>query len=243
MLRGINKQNIFEEDEDCEDFLNVLRVCKALSGFKLYAYCLMGNHIHLLIKAGQEPIEQIFKRIGARFVFRYNQKYGRVGHLFQDRYKSEPIEGEHYLIGVLRYIHQNPVQANIQKTVAGYPWSSYGEYVGTGMAGFVDTGEILSIFGENKENAVTRFKSLMSEQTGDVFLDDSGSTRLSEKELRAIIKRECGTDNVAEFQTLPATQRDANIRKLRSAGLSIRQISRLTGVSFQIVRCKGEQHG
>ena len=79
MLRGINKQQIFEEKEDYEKFLEVLKSCKAISEFKLYAYCLMGNHIHLLIKEGKESLETIFKRIGGKFVYWYNVKYQRVG--------------------------------------------------------------------------------------------------------------------------------------------------------------------
>ena len=111
MLRGINQQVIFKDEEDNRKFLEVLNDCKAVSGYKLFAYCLMGNHIHLLIKVEKEDLEQIFKRIGGRFVYWYNGKYSRGGHLFQDRYKSEPVETDEYFLAVLRYIHQNPVKA------------------------------------------------------------------------------------------------------------------------------------
>ena len=97
MLRGINRQQIFEDREDYEKFLSVLKGVKLISGFKLYAYCLMGNHIHLLIKEEQEGLDQIFRRIGSRFVYWYNAKYDREGHLFQDRYKAEPVDCEEYL--------------------------------------------------------------------------------------------------------------------------------------------------
>ena len=89
MLRGINQQQIFEDSEDYNKFLQVLKDSKAISEFKIFAYCLMGNHIHLLIQEQKEPIEQIMKRIATRFVYWYNIKYQRVGHLFQDRFKSE----------------------------------------------------------------------------------------------------------------------------------------------------------
>ena len=103
MLRGINRQVIFEDDEDCEKYLQCLKECKAANGFVLYAYCLMGNHIHLLMKEMKEPLELIFKRIGSRYVFWYNWKYKRSGHLFQDRFKSEPINDDRQFIAVLRY--------------------------------------------------------------------------------------------------------------------------------------------
>jgi REP element-mobilizing transposase RayT len=129
MMRGINHQQIFEEDEDYRVFLRILRKCKNISGFKILAYCLMGNHIHLLIKEDEEKLELIFKRIGVRFVKWYNQKYQRCGHLFQDRFKSEVVDDERYLITVAGYIHQNPVKAGICKKADEYPYSSYKEYL------------------------------------------------------------------------------------------------------------------
>ncbi|MCL2672285.1 MAG: transposase [Clostridiales bacterium] len=110
MLRGINQQQIFHDNEDNEKFLAVLKECKKVSEFELHAYCLMGNHVHLLLRTGKEELEQIFKRIGVRYVYWYNWKYKRTGHLFQDRYKSEPVENDEYYFTVLRYIHQNPIR-------------------------------------------------------------------------------------------------------------------------------------
>ena len=101
MLRGINRQQIFENAEDKGKFLNIVRDCKAKSQFKLYAYCLMGNHVHLLLQVEGEPLEQVIKRIGSKYVYWYNTKYQRIGHLFQDRFKSEPIEGKRTGVGSL----------------------------------------------------------------------------------------------------------------------------------------------
>jgi REP element-mobilizing transposase RayT len=106
MLRGVNGQQIFEEREDFEKFLQVLKDCKAISEFKVFAYCLMGNHIHILLQETNESVELIMKRIANRFVYWYNIKYKRSGHLFQDRFKSEPVDNDAYLLTVLRYIHQ-----------------------------------------------------------------------------------------------------------------------------------------
>lgn len=114
MLRGINQQQIFEDREDYEKFLEILKDCKAICEFKLFAYCLMGNHIHLLIQEGTESLEQVFKRLCGRFVYWYNVKYRRVGHLFQDRFKSEPVDSDDYFFTVQRYIHQNPIKAGLR---------------------------------------------------------------------------------------------------------------------------------
>ena len=111
MLRGINRQQIFMDDEDCRRFVRILSDCKQLSGFELYAWCLMPNHIHMLIHVQNEPLEKIIKRIGSRFVWWYNMKYERVGHLFQDRYRSEPVEEDAYFLTVLRYILPIPRDA------------------------------------------------------------------------------------------------------------------------------------
>lgn len=89
----------------------------------------MSNHIHLLIKEGKAELGIVFRRIGARFVYWYNSKYVRSGHLFQDRYKSEVVEDDKYFMTVLRYIHQNPVKAGIENDIAKYQWSSYNEYL------------------------------------------------------------------------------------------------------------------
>ena len=122
ILCGINQQQIFEEEEDNLKFLQILKECKELCGFRLLAYCLMGNHVHLLLKEGTEPLEQVFKRIGGRFVYWYNVKYQRVGHLFQDRFKSEPVDSDAYLLTVIRYIHQNPVKAGLCERPEDYPF-------------------------------------------------------------------------------------------------------------------------
>ena len=128
VMRGINRAVIFKDEEDYSVFLRYVEKAKAEAKFQLYAYCLMSNHIHLLLKEGEEELGIAFRRIGAGFVGWYNRKYERCGHLFQDRFRSEPVESEQYLFTVLRYIHQNPVKAGVAKSVHEYPWSSICEY-------------------------------------------------------------------------------------------------------------------
>ena len=106
ILRGVNKQQVFEDDEDYIRFLNVLRrqtqpdVDAQGQTFQprchVYAYCLMGNHVHLLLKEGSETIGNIMKWIASSYVYHYNHKYGRVGHLFQERFKSQPVNDFSY---------------------------------------------------------------------------------------------------------------------------------------------------
>ena len=113
MLRGINRQRIFEDDEDREKFLEILKKSKEKDGFDLLAWCLMPNHVHLLIKENEVKLGTIFRRIGASYVYWYNGKYERTGHLFQDRFKSEPVEDDAVSLTVIRYIHRDPVKAGL----------------------------------------------------------------------------------------------------------------------------------
>ena len=113
ILRGINRQKIFNDNEDKKRLLETLLRYKEKSKYQIYAYCLMDNHIHLLLKEGEEPLAQIMRRIGGSYVYWYNHKYERVGNLFQDRFKSEVVEDDTYFLTVLRYIHQNPAKAGI----------------------------------------------------------------------------------------------------------------------------------
>ena len=111
VMRGINRQQIFIEDEDYHRFLQTLKYYKESSGYNIYAYCLMRNHLHILLKEGSEPLAQIMRRICGKFVYWYNQKYDRVGYLFQDRFKSEPVEDDAYFLTVLRYILPIPLRS------------------------------------------------------------------------------------------------------------------------------------
>ncbi len=229
MLRGINKQVIFEDDEDNLKFLETLKNYKAISEYKIFAYCLMSNHIHLLIKVEKEDIDLIVKRIASSYVYWYNWKYHRSGHLFQDRFKSEPIEDDAYFLTVIRYIHQNPIKAGICKNIDGYEFSSYNEYINN--ANLVDIDFCLSMI--DKE----QFIEFNNQFNNDICLDvTENDYRLTDDEARKIIYKISKCKTTAQFQNLSIDKRDKYLKLLRNDGLSIRQISRLTGISFNIVR-------
>ena len=230
MLRGINQQVIFEDDEDYTKFINTLETYKAVSGYKVFAYCLMSNHIHILIKVEKEDIDLIMKRIAGSYVYWYNWKYYRKGHLFQDRFKSEPVENDEYFLTVLRYIHQNPIKAGIVEKIDEYEYSSYNEYIDR-ESSLIDKYFVYSIL--NKE----KFEEFNKEITEDVCLDvEELNFRLSDNDAMKIVKEVSKCENATEFQTLDPNNRDKYIRRLKKRGLSYRQISRLTGISFAIVR-------
>ena len=230
MLRGINQQQIFEDREDFEKFLQILKDCKAISEFKIFAYCLMGNHIHLLIQEMKEPIEQIMKRIGGRFVYWYNIKYQRVGHLFQDRFKSEPVEDDAYFLTVLRYIHQNPIKAGLSKKIEDYKHSSYCEFLNSNYV--IDCDFVFNII--DKEQFIDFNNKTSFEKCLDI--EDRPLIKVTDEQAQKIIYKISKCKNATEFQALDIKFRDKYLKKFRENGLSIRQISRLTGVSFNVVK-------
>lgn len=234
ILRGINKQRIFEDNEDYKKFLYKLKDCKKISGFELYAYCLMSNHVHLLIREGMEELGGIFRRIGASYVYWYNWNYSRRGHLFQDRYKSEVVEDNQYLFTVLRYIHQNPVKAGMVKKVEDYPWSSFREY--TEKENICDTHFLLSLFSEDTGKALQQFKEFNLAENQEKCMEYDEDLRLNDNEATEIIQMISGVKSPVEIQGFAKEKRDEVIKKLRNEGLSIRQIERLTGISFGVIR-------
>lgn len=228
MLRGVNRQQIFGDDEDNERFLSILKICKTASCFELYGYCLMGNHVHLLIKTNVEDIGQVIKRIGVRYVYWFNLKYRRVGHLFQDRFKSEPVENDSYILSVLRYIHQNPVKAGICSKPDDYKWSSYNEYFGS--HGFVDRHIVLGMIG------LDEFVKYHKAESADICMDDNAREfRLADAEAKAVMREICKEDTAEGFQKFNAQVRSAYIKEFKESGMSIRQISRITGIGKGIV--------
>lgn len=234
VLRGINKQRIFEDDEDYKKFLYKLKDCKKKSGYELYAYCLMNNHVHLLIKEGYEELGTIFRRIGASYVYWYNWKYNRRGHLFQDRYKREIVEGTRYFLTVVRYIHQNPLKAGIVKEIKDYAWSSFREY--TEKKEMCSTSFALDLFSRDREKALEQFKEFNSTKNDDQCMEYDNNGRLNDSEAAEIIKTISGARSPFEIQSFAKERRDEVLKMCRYEGLSIRQIERLTGISFGVIR-------
>lgn len=188
------------------------------------------NHLIILMEEGTEPLAKIFKRIGDRFVYWYNRKYKRIGPLFQDCFRSEPVETERYFLTVVRYIFQNPVKAGIVSAVNQYKWCNYSAYCGEND--FTDTDKVLSFFSETKD-----FISFVNEESSEECLDvcSMNSIQITDEIAQKLVTKISGCKNASEFQKLERNNRNFYIQELRKAGLSIRQISRLTGVSKSVV--------
>lgn len=229
MLRGINRQDIFIDEQDKEKFLKTLKHYKDISGYKVFAYCLMSNHVHLLIKTEKENLDLILKRIAGSYVYWYNWKYKRIGHLFQDRFKSEPVDSDEYFLTVLRYIHQNPVKAGFCEHISDYQYSSYNHYLKNST--FIDCDFCFEIIDKSQ------FIQFHNENNTDLCIDiEENKFRLTDEEAAIIIQKISGCKDASDFQNINIAVRDKYLKLCRQNGISIRQLSRLTGVSFNIVR-------
>ncbi len=236
IMRGINRKIIFKDSEDFLMFIYCLQKYKGKSGYEIYAYCLMNNHIHILIKIGDEPLEQVMRRICGKYVYWYNQKYERIGNLFQDRFKSEPVENDTYFLTVLRYIHQNPLKAGIVGDISQYKWSSYHEYLNYNNAELVDVNFSLKMFHEDKEKAVKEFIKFNAEVKDDRCLEVGERKHLTDKKAKDIIDRYLKVDSMQEIEDIDKKTRNKILSTLKKEhGLSIRQIERLTGIQRGIV--------
>jgi REP element-mobilizing transposase RayT len=233
ILRGVNRQTIFEDEEDAVMFLQTLRKYKEESEYEIYAYCLMGNHIHILIKEGKEDLSIAMRRIGASYVYWYNWKYERIGHLFQDRYKSEVVEDDRYLLTVLRYIHQNPLKAGLVKDIKEYKWSSYIEYLTKEK--IINSSFILGLFNKDTNKARLMFEKFHEKEGDSQCLDIDEKKRIKDSEAIEIIIETCNISHCIDIQKFDRPTRDNYLRILKEKGLSTRQIARLTGISRNIV--------
>ena len=233
MVRGINRENIFLDDEDRLRYLATLKRFKRQASLRLFGFCLMRNHVHLLLAEGEEPLGETMRRLGSSYVPWYNDKYLRVGHLFQDRFLSEPVEDDAYFQAALRYIHQNPVQAKLVDACNGYPWSSYGAYAGLApcLPGLVDTDLILGMHG-----SVQRFVEFTGSPGTMALSDLEQPNRVSDTALRGKLDSLLLQKQLGSLSEASRPDRAEILRQLKAMdGVTLRQITRVTGLSKSTV--------
>jgi REP element-mobilizing transposase RayT len=238
IVRGIGQQDIFHERDDFHRYLETVKKISLESGVSVLGYCLMTNHVHLLLRENDDDISVFMKRLGVSYAYWYNWKYERVGHVFQDRFKSECVEDDVYLLTVIRYIHLNPIKASIVNKPEEYEWSSCAAYykADRNSITFPDTTTILGIIQKEKKKAVEEFKIFTEEDNKDCCLDCEEPKRITESEAYEIIKKILKDKSITQLQSMDQDTRNRILSNLRNHGLSLRQISRITGLPFHIVR-------
>lgn len=230
IVRGVGQQILFEEDQDYLFFLDTMEKFSNEMEVGVCAYCLMSNHVHMLLCDYECNLSIAMKKIGVRYSNYFNTKYERTGHLFQDRFLSEPICSEQELIAVFRYILNNPVKAGICKAKE-YPWSSYFAYGKDNC--FVDTFVLEGLIGSYDDYA-----RLIEDYHNEEGLEHA-CPRMSDETAINITKSIFGSDYRRVFDTKDKNARNEAIAKLKRNGLSIRQIERITGVSRGVIQRAG----
>jgi putative transposase len=238
IVRGINRQTIFFEDDDYQRYIETIGRFVADGDAIVLGYCLMSNHVHLLIQENNATISKIMKKIGSSYAYWYNCKYERSGHVFQDRFKSENVEDDSYLITVIRYIHQNPVKAGNVTKAEAYTWSSCRVYYGEKEypPGLTQTSLILGMFAETTSQAIEGFRNYNDEKTEDKCLEDNSAKYLPDSEAIKIMTNLNNNQSISTLSAMPKVERDLLLQKFKETeGLSLRQIARITGLGYQIV--------
>ncbi len=156
IIRGMERRAIFTDDRDYEDFLSRLHTVLGQTATRCYAWSLMPNHAHILLRRGNVSLSTVMARILTGFVVTFNKRHQRVGRLFQNRYKSVICEEDPYLMELVRYIHLNPLRASLVADLAAladYPFTGHRVLIGRAALPWQDTEAVLSLFGGNTEAA------------------------------------------------------------------------------------------
>ncbi len=162
-MRGNERKSVFRDDTDRDAYLARLARYRREFHFKLFAYCLMTNHVHLAIERGPVALSRIMHAVQSTYTQRFNRRHDRVGHLFQGRYKAFVVQKDRYLFALLRYIHENPVRAGIVKRPQDFSWSSDRFYRSGRGPDWLDLDAVQPILGRTRVAAVARYKRLMDD--------------------------------------------------------------------------------
>lgn len=232
MVRGINHQSIFDDDSDRERLLWTLHTYRKDCKCNILAWCLMDNHFHLLIQIKDTPLDTVIKKINVSYVYYYNSKNGRTGHLFQDRFRSQPVESDAQLLSVMRYIHRNPIEAGLCNEVQDYYWSSYHEYIDKQYKPIATDIELVM-----EMISLDEFVRYNSESSADRFLDMPNRPHavLSDEQAMTLMSEISGCKNSNVFQLLSRDNKDQYISALYMNGVGINQLCRITGCSKTVI--------
>jgi putative transposase len=166
IAKGLDGQVIFHDDLDRRDFLERLEKALAQTGCQCYAWSLLDNHFHLLIRTGHRPLSDLLRKVLTGYAVSFNRRHQRRGYLFQNRYKSILCQEDTYFLELVRYIHLNPIRAGIVKDLDGldhYSWSGHAVLVGRRRRGWQERKEVLAHFSQRKREAVSRYRQFVAD--------------------------------------------------------------------------------
>lgn len=241
MIRGNDKKEIFLDNADRFYFIKLLFNKSDI--ITIIAYCLMDNHVHFLLYDPNDMLSKMMQSLNISYAMYFNEKYSRTGHLLQDRFKSEIINDERRLMAAIRYIHNNPVKANICANPGEYKWSSYQYYMQTNpnpkIPVFTDI--ILDLYSSNRTFATERFRIFSHTESDEMFIDINDKKLInSEQEARdylhkALNKYSINREDLKKIKYKYIRNKIINELKEQSA-LSIRKIAKILDLDRNIVQ-------
>jgi len=230
ILRGNNQQNLFYDDMDRSFLISRISKYSKELNIDIYGYCLMDNHIHILLGNANKYLSLFVQKLANSYVFYFNRKYERSGHLFQGRFKSEPVDNDVYFKTVLRYILQNP-EKGMNKDFTNYSWSSYKEICKSKYPKITNTSYIFDLFGSQSETIA--FISLSEKHK---CMEYENKIIISDNKALKLIKEVFNIKTSYTFLHLDLDEQKKKIKLLKEKGISIHQLSRLTGISKKIIK-------
>lgn len=165
IVRGNGGQDLFSADHDRQRFLQLLGKGIARFQHRVHAFCLMTNHVHLLVQVGEAPLSRIVQNLSFRYTRYINSTRNRTGHLFQGRYKAILVDVDRYLLELVCYIHNNPVRAGLVARPEEYPWSSHRAYLGEAELSWLTTDWVLAQFAGQSKRAVALYRNFLQADT------------------------------------------------------------------------------
>lgn len=232
--RGTGKQPIFEGDEDRWEFLELIRDCCREAGVTVIAWCLMGNHVHLVLADYEDRMSAAMHRLLLTYARRFNKRTGRTGHLFQNRFDRRSLDTDWQVMEAIRSVHADPQEAGVS-LIERYPWSSFAEYLraydNDTTRGFSDPSCVLELFG-SAEGFIAY--SLSTPDGGEPALGDMKETEWERHAFAGKMAKELGVP-LRGVKAAPPAQRDTVIFGLHDAGFTVREIERYTGISKSTV--------
>lgn len=208
ILRGNDKQRIFFTANDRFHLFDLIGEGTARFDHRVHAYCLMSNHVHLLIETGTIPLSNVVQNFAFRYTQHINRTRSRTGHLFQGRFKSFLVDADSYLMELVRYIHLNPVRANLAQTAGSYRWSSHGAYSGKISISWLTTGFVLSMFSERESVARRKYQDFVDQRSASLFVPShvDADNNIVRTEIEELPPKQCQSLGIPLSTTLDLAQ-------------------------------------
>jgi len=238
MIRGNAKQDIFIDNQDKRKLIKIIFQKRAEELFIIFAYSIMFNHAHLVVQELKESVSKFMKRITTSYASYFNKKYQRIGHVFQDRFKSQVITNDSYLLSVIRYVHNNPEKAGIT-IKEDYPWSSYQEYFSSNNR-IPGIDYILRMFSPDAKESIKMFQEFSNQIEKREFLDMKEERNINLNNVYQFIDQFLQDNHLKKIDLnnkLYTEKRNNLIKKLTEISyLSKRNIAEITGINRETVR-------